>query len=77
LEIQVHDKIVNILNNFQNTRSMSVLKHNYVLDFADPSEPQIVEYITAAEKDGNNFESKECIIDDKDEEVEFNYKRKL
>jgi len=54
LEIEVHNEIVNILNNFQNTRSMSVLEHDYILDFADPSEPQhgsqIVEYITAADK---------------------------
>jgi len=39
LEIKVHNKIVNILNNFQNTLPVSVLEHDYVLDFADSSEP--------------------------------------
>jgi len=52
-----------------------------VLDFADPSEPrgaQVVEYITAAEKEENedSFEPEECIINDESDKVNFSYKRK-
>lgn len=36
-EIEVHD-IRNTLQNFQNVRSVSLFKHDYILDFADPSE---------------------------------------
>lgn len=40
-EIEVHD-IRNTLQNFQNVRSISlfifIIKHDYILDFADPSE---------------------------------------
>jgi len=77
LEIEVPNEIVNILNNFQNTCSMSVI-HDYVLDFADSSEPHglQIEYIIAAEKDEDDFKSEECIVDDEDEKVDFNYKRK-
>ncbi|XP_011684673.1 PREDICTED: uncharacterized protein LOC105448012 [Wasmannia auropunctata] len=65
LEIEVHDEIVNILNNFQNTHSL-LLEHHYELDFDDPSEPhepQIVEYIPNVEVEEDNFEPEECIVD--------------
>jgi len=78
-EIEIHNEIRDILQNVQNTRSILLLEHDYVLDFADPSEPrgaQVVEYITAVEKeDEDSFESEECIIDEGDK-VEFSYKRK-
>jgi len=63
--------------NFQNICLVSLL-HAYILDFADPSEPHgpQIEYIMAAKEDENDFESEECIVDDEDEKVNFNYKRK-
>ena len=82
LEIEAHNKIHKILKNCQDVRSISLFEHDYVLDFADPSEPheaQVVEYITPAEKEdeeSDDFESEQCIIDDEGAKVNYNYKRK-
>ncbi|RLU26745.1 hypothetical protein DMN91_000542 [Ooceraea biroi] len=77
-EIEVHNEIRDILQNLQDVRSS--FEHDYVLDFADPSEPhgaQIVEYIMPAEKEEeDSFEYEECIVDDEDGKVDLSYKRK-
>lgn len=76
-EIEVHNEIQSILQNIQNTRSVLLLEHDYVLDFDDPSEPheaQVVEYITAAEKEEDSFEPEECIVDEGGK-IDYSYKR--
>jgi len=78
-EIEVHNEIQNILQNFQNVRSVSLFEHDYVLEFADPSEPhgaQVVEYITPAKEEEDSFEPEECIVDDEGGKIDFSYKRK-
>jgi len=79
LEIEVHNEIQNILQNFQNVHSVSLFEHDYVLEFADPSEPhgaQVVENITPAEEEEDSFEPEECIVDDEGGKIDFSYKRK-
>ncbi|RLU17839.1 hypothetical protein DMN91_010077 [Ooceraea biroi] len=78
-EIEVYNEIRDILQNLQDVHSS--FEHDYVLDFADPSEPhgaQVVEYITPAEKeeDEDSFEYKECLVDDEGGKVDLSYKRK-
>src|SRR5436190_1637788 len=78
-EIEVYNEIHDIIQNFQNVNSVSLIEHDYVLDFADPSEPHgahVVEDITAAEEEEDNFEPEECIVDNEGGKVGFNYKRK-
>ncbi|XP_032682282.1 uncharacterized protein LOC116849335 isoform X2 [Odontomachus brunneus] len=78
-EIEMHNEIHDIIQNFLNVHSVSLIEHDYVLDFADPSEPhgaQVVEYITAAEEEEDNFEPEECIVDNEGGKVDFSYKRK-
>jgi len=81
VEIEVHDEIKNILQKAQDTRSVILIDHDYVLDFEDPSEPhstQVVEHITPPEKeeDEGSFEPEECVVDDEGGIVDFSYKRK-
>jgi len=73
-EIEVHNEIQHILQNFQNVRSVSLFENDYVLEFADPSEPhgaQVVEYITPAEEEDDSFEPEECIVDDEGGKIDF------
>ncbi|XP_039312536.1 uncharacterized protein LOC120359377 [Solenopsis invicta] len=80
VEIKVHNEIKNILQKAQDTRSVILIDHDYVLDFEDPSEPhstQVVEHITPADKeeDEGSFEPEECVVDEGGI-VDFSYKRK-
>nr|XP_012217798.1 PREDICTED: uncharacterized protein LOC105669421 [Linepithema humile] len=78
-EIEIHNEIRNMLQNFQNVHSVSLFEHDYVLDFVEPSDPhgaQIVECITVAEDEEDSFEPEECIVDDEGGKVDFSYKRK-
>lgn len=59
--------------------STSLIEHDYVLEFADPSvlhNTQIVEYTTPTEEEEDSFEPEECISDDVGGKVDFSYKRK-
>jgi len=81
MEIEVHDEIRNILQKFQDTRSVVLIDSDYVLDFDDPSEPhsaQVVDYITPEEKeeDEGSFEPEQCIVDDEGGKVDYSYKKK-
>lgn len=81
-EIEIHNEIRNILQNYQDVNSVSFFEHDYMLDFAmiDPSEPhgaQDVNYITSVEKEKDeSSEFEECVVDNKGGAIDFSYKRK-
>ena len=79
VEMEVHNEICDIIKKFQNIHSLPLIEHDYVLDFADPSEPhgaQVVEYIMPAEEEEDSFDPAECAVDDEGGKVYLSYKRK-
>ena len=78
VETELHNEIRDIIKKFQNIHSLPLIEHDYVLDYADPSEPhgaQVVEYIMPAEEE-DSFEPAECTVDDEGGQVDLSYKRK-
>ena len=79
VETELHNEIRDIIKKFQNIHSLPLIEHDYVLDYADPSEPrgaQVVEYIMPAEEEEDSFEPAECTVDDEGGQVDLSYKRK-
>ena len=80
VEMEVHNEIRDIIKKFQNIHSLPLIEHDYVLDFADPSEPhgaQVVEHIMPAEEEEDSFDPTECTVDDEGGKVDLSYKRKV
>lgn len=78
-EIDLHNELRDIIQNFQNMDHVTSIEHDYVLDFADPSEPhgvQFVEYDLPEEMEEDNYEPQECTVDDKGGVVDTGYKRR-
>ena len=80
VEMEVHNEIRDIIKKFQNIHSLPLIEHDYVLEFADPSEPhgaQVVEHIMPAEEEEDSFDPAECSVDDEGGKVDLSYKRKV
>ena len=79
VETELHNEIRDIIKKFQNIHSLALIEHDYVLDYADPSEPhgaQVVEYIMPAEEEEDSFEPAECTVDDEGGQVDLSYQEK-